>query len=88
MIQKERWCWTRSETNKNCVKCGQCAERCPVQAINPADFRTDSGKCNSCMRHVKQCRANARKANGVMISIEAMAIKKTCSVRKENELFP
>ena len=35
--------------NKDCVKCGLCAERCPVQAINLADIKTDSGKCISCM---------------------------------------
>ena len=73
--------------NKDCVRCGLCAERCPVQAISTTDFRTDSKKCISCMRCVKQCRANARKVNGAMVSIAAMAIKKACSTRKENELF-
>ena len=58
---------------------------CPVQAINQGDFRTDSKKCISCMRCVKQCRANARKVNGAMVFIAAMAIKKACLVRKENE---
>ena len=73
--------------NKDCVRCGLCAERCPVQAINPTDFRTDSKKCISCVRCVKHCRANARKVNGAMVSIAAMAIRKACSTRKENELF-
>ncbi len=73
--------------NKDCVRCGLCAERCPVQAINPTDYRADSQKCISCMRCIKQCRANARKVNGAMVSIAAMAIKKACSTRKENELF-
>ena len=73
--------------DKNCVRCGLCAERCPVQAINPTDFRTDSKKCISCVRCVKHCRANARKVNGAMVSIAAMAIRKACSTRKENERF-
>ena len=73
--------------DKNCVRCGLCAEKCPVQAINPTDFRTDSKKCISCMHCVKHCRANARKVNGAMVSIAAMAIRKACSTRKENELF-
>ena len=72
---------------KSCVKCALCAENCPVQAIDSADFTADSRKCIACMRCVKQCPENARKVNGAMVSIAAMAIKKACSVRKENELF-
>lgn len=73
--------------DKDCVRCGLCAEKYPVQTINPTDFRTDSKKCISCVRCVKHCRANARKVNGAMVSIAAMAIRKACSTRKENELF-
>lgn len=72
---------------KNCVKCGLCAEKCPVQAIDPASFTADSKKCISCMRCVKLCSHEARKVNGAMVSIASMAMKKACSVRKENELF-
>lgn len=72
---------------KDCVKCGLCAESCPVQAIAPSSFTADSKKCIACMRCVKQCPHQARKVNGAMVSIAAMAIKKACSVRKENELF-
>ena len=73
--------------SKDCVKCGVCAKNCPVQAIDPLTLSADTKKCISCMRCVKQCPHNARKANGAMVSIAAMAIKKACSVRKENELF-
>lgn len=72
---------------KDCVKCGVCAKNCPVQAIDPVTFLAAAKKCVSCMRCVKQCPYNARKVNGAMVSIAAMAIKKACSVRKENELF-
>ena len=72
---------------KSCVKCALCAENCPVQAIDSTDFTADSRKCIACMRCVKQCPENARKVNGAMVSIAALAIKKACSVRKENELF-
>ncbi len=72
---------------KNCAKCGLCAEKCPVQAIHPDTFAADSKKCISCMRCVKQCPHNARKVSEVMVSVAALAIKKACSVRKENELF-
>lgn len=73
--------------SKDCVKCGVCADNCPVQAIDPVKFTADSKKCISCMRCVKKCPHNARKVNGALVSLAAMAIKKACSVRKENELF-
>ncbi len=75
------------KVTKNCIKCGLCAEKCPVQAINPETLMADSKKCISCMRCVKKCPHGARKVNGAMVSVAAMAIKKACSVRKENELF-
>lgn len=73
--------------NKSCIKCGLCAKTCPVQAIDSNQFIADSKKCISCMRCMKLCPQNARKVNGVMVSVAALAIKKNCSGRKENELF-
>lgn len=75
------------KVTNDCVKCGFCAEKCPVQAIDPETFAADSQKCISCMRCVKQCPHGVRKVNGVMVSVVSLAIKKACSVRKKNELF-
>ena len=73
---------------KTCVGCGQCAKQCPAQAIPQDDLRkTDGKKCISCMRCVVQCPNGARKVNGAMVSVAALAIKKVCSVRKECELY-
>ncbi|MDO5322525.1 MAG: 4Fe-4S binding protein [Clostridia bacterium] len=58
-----------------------------MQAIDPVTLAADTKKCISCMRCVKQCSHNARKVNGAMVSVAALAIKRACSVRKENELF-
>ncbi len=75
------------KATRDCVKCGLCVEKCPVQAIASETFAADSAKCISCMRCVRQCPHHARKVNGAMVSVAALAIKKACSVRKENELF-
>lgn len=72
----------------SCVSCGLCANVCPVQAIDRNNSKvTDSKKCISCMRCVSVCPQNARKVSSAMTSIAALAIKRACSEKKENELF-
>lgn len=72
---------------KDCVKCGICVKNCPVQAIDETSFKADTSICISCMRCVKECPENARKANGIMVTAASLALKKACSLAKENELF-
>lgn len=76
------------KADSTCTVCGLCAKKCPVQAIDPKTPRTTDGKkCISCMRCVSICPQKARKVNGAMVSVAALAIKKACSVPKQNELF-
>lgn len=71
-----------------CNGCGLCAEKCPAQAIDRENVKTaDSKKCISCMRCVAVCPQSARKVSSVMVSAAALAMKKACAERKENELF-
>ena len=74
------------KAGKACVKCGLCAESCPVQAIDSKTLAANAKTCISCMRCVKRCPHGVRKVNGAMVSVAALALKKACSVRKENEL--
>ena len=75
-------------TTSKCIKCGICAENCPVGAI-PLDNPkvTDNEKCISCMRCVRHCPKGARKVSEIKLSLAALKLKKVCSDRKEIEIF-
>jgi len=76
------------KADKKCNGCGLCAEQCPAEAISRDNLKiSDSKKCISCMRCVANCPQSARKVNEAMVSVVALAIKKACSERKNNELF-
>ena len=73
---------------KDCNRCGLCAKKCPVQAINqndPKDIAKET--CISCMRCVSICPQSARKVSPVLLAAVDIALKKACSGRKEGELY-
>lgn len=73
---------------KKCNECGECAKQCPVGAIpEEAPNATDNDKCISCMRCINICPQNARKLNKLILTAATQKMKKSCSGRKENELF-
>lgn len=76
------------KADNNCISCSLCADQCPAEAISKDNLKTaDSNKCISCMRCVVRCPQSARKVNKALVSVAALTMKKSCSTRKENELY-
>ncbi len=70
-----------------CVKCGLCAAKCPVGAIDPVSMNPDSKKCISCMRCISICPVGAKKLSKAVTSLGGVALGVLCTNRKECELF-
>lgn len=73
---------------RDCVRCGLCAMKCPVQAIDHNNPKKVSGNiCISCMRCTYICPHSARKVSNVKLAAVNTMLKKACSNRKECELY-
>ncbi|MCD8329987.1 MAG: 4Fe-4S binding protein [Lachnospiraceae bacterium] len=70
-----------------CVKCGLCAEKCPVGAIDPVSMVPDAKKCVSCMRCIQVCPVGARSLGRVITSLGGVALSVLCANRRECELY-
>lgn len=77
-----------SASRAKCGNCGKCAAECPVGAISASDpAKTDKDKCITCMRCVAVCPHFARSLNPMMLAAAKAGLKKSCSERKEPEIF-
>lgn len=78
----------KPEGNENCVSCGTCAKKCPVNAISFENLKTtDQEKCICCMRCVSICPVNARALNDEFLKNMEEKMAPVLSGRKENYLY-
>lgn len=77
------------ETDDKCIKCGVCAQYCPMDAIDFNNFtEIDAAKCIRCSSCVKKCPVNAKSIkHEEFISFTKWLIDNCGTVRKEPELF-
>ena len=76
---------------ERCERCGRCALVCPVQTIDPGNYRvTDPSRCITCFACVRYCRAGARSlAEPARSAFERKmeALREACQARREPETF-
>lgn len=76
------------QPNEKCSRCGSCAKKCPVGAIDDSTFLADSQKCISCFACVKCCTKSARVVeNGQYPQLVEKLEKNLRYVEKEAEIF-
>jgi len=72
----------------NCTQCGECAQHCPVGAIDSdRSSAVDTSKCILCHACIKYCPTNARHMKNELIKSIAVRLSGAFQERKEPALF-
>ena len=74
--------------NENCVKCGVCAEQCPVGAIPLDDpSRTNHDLCINCMRCVEACPVSSRALPDAFLAMITKMLNQNAAGYKKPVVF-
>ena len=74
--------------NDQCVRCGLCAEVCPVGAVDPEDGTViDQVKCITCCACIKRCPQNARSMKPGPVMEARQRLKSRCLEPGTPEIF-
>ena len=74
--------------NESCVRCGACAERCPVGAIPLHDpSQTNHDLCINCMRCVQVCPVSSRALPDAFLTMITQMLNQNASGYKKPAIF-
>lgn len=78
----------KPKTNNNCIKCGVCANVCPLGSISFDNFKDVNGICMKCCACIKKCPQGAKYFdNSSFIYHRQDLEKRYIRYRKNNEYF-
>ena len=73
---------------ENCVKCGACAEQCPVGAIGMDDpSQTNHDLCINCMRCVEACPVSSRALPDGFLTMITQMLNQNAAGYKKPAIF-
>lgn len=76
------------EAKENCVKCGACAEQCPVGAIGMDDpSQTNHNLCINCMRCVEACPVGSRALPDAFLTMITQMLNQNAAGYKKPAIF-